>query len=137
MATISNNTVYLDANVLLEILSKRQQATEAISVVRAHAGRTCISALSTHLLYHFGTKLTTIELLKDFIAEHTILSLESADFAWAYNNRRNDDFEDALQVAVAVRNGCHKFYTFDRRLYGKYTSLPAMEFCLLPSNTTT
>ncbi len=46
--------------------------------------------------------------------------------AWGYAREElaavalDKDFEDCLQLAVAVRNGCRQFITFDQKLYKKY-----------------
>ncbi|HUS25846.1 MAG TPA: hypothetical protein VMY99_00665 [Nevskiaceae bacterium] len=44
----------------------------------------------------------------------------TAEVAWAIKYRQNDDFEDALQVACAVLEGCKEFITLDARLANSY-----------------
>jgi hypothetical protein len=59
------------------------------------------------------------------------LGLEAADFEWAFTNLRNDDFEDALQIGIAIGNGCTDSLTFDRGLHKAYVDLPSINMKLL------
>lgn len=65
------------------------------------------------------------------MSEFTTLPLLPEDVAWAYENIRDEDFEDALQLAVAVRTGCETFVTFDKHLAKTYSNLPTLEVKLL------
>jgi predicted nucleic acid-binding protein len=69
--------------------------------------------------------------LRSFLGDYTILPLDESDFEWAFTNMRNPDYEDALQLAVAIRNGCSKFATFDKDLVTTYKNLPQIKTQLL------
>jgi predicted nucleic acid-binding protein len=43
-----------------------------------------------------------------------------ADAQWAFMNFQGKDFEDALQVACALREDCSSFATLDELLAKKY-----------------
>jgi predicted nucleic acid-binding protein len=124
-------TVFLDANVLLEIILGRDNEAIARKTLEAHQGSLFISSLTAHLIVHFGKTIVDIPVLRQFLSDYTILSLEGIDFEWAFTNLRNSDFEDALQIGVAIRNGCTDFLTFDKALYKDYTDLPSIRAELL------
>jgi len=128
----SKSKIFFDANVLLEIQLQRQNHAEATKIIRQNiTNMRCLSALSGHLLQHFRPKELAIDDVRSFLGLFEMYGLLAEDFEWAYDNRRDDDFEDALQLAVAVRNGCTDFYTFDRKLVKKYEDLPTLEVHLL------
>lgn len=123
--------IFLDANVLLEIILGRDNEAIARKTLEAQQNNLFISSLTAHLVVYFGKALVDLPVLRQFLSDYTILSLESADFEWAFTNLRNSDFEDALQIGVAIRNGCTDFLTFDKGLYKAYTGLPSIRTKLL------
>ena len=123
MLDTQNSPVFLDANILLEIILERKNQTIAKELLSKTNAELSISALSAHLIVYFGQKKVDLPILRQFLGDYTILPLEAADFEWAFTNMRNNDFEDALQLAVAIRNGCAKFITFDKPLVETYGSL--------------
>ena len=131
MQNTQNNTVFLDANILLEIILERRNQTIAKELLSKKDVDLNISALSAHLIMYFGQKKVDLQILRQFLGDYTILPLEAADFDWAFTNMRNNDFEDALQLAVAVRNGCANFITFDKPLVETYGSLKNISVNLL------
>ncbi len=128
---MSADSVFLDANILLEILLNRQNGATARKIIEKHSDNLCISALTAHLVTHFGQAIVELSVLRKFLADYTILALEAADFEWAFTNLRNDDFEDALQLATAIRNGCNQFMTFDKTLVTAYKDLSPIKVQLV------
>ena len=130
MASMSNK-LFCDANLLLEVMDERSR----VQVVRKFLQNTpdglFISSLTGHLVMHFGRQRASVVALRALLSDFTMLPLTQADFDWAYTNARNDNFEDALQLAVAIRGGCDTFATFDRRLYQQYRNLPQLKVQLL------
>lgn len=122
----SNDSLFLDANILLEIVLARDKEPAARKILKKYAGYIYISALTAHLVVHFGTKRVSLPVLHKFLSDYVVLPMEVADFEWAFANIRNTDFEDALQIAVAVRNGCSQFITFDENLVAVYGNLPTI-----------
>jgi predicted nucleic acid-binding protein len=122
---ISTSSVFLDANILLEIVLSRDNEGVARKFIERNSEDLYISALTAHLVVHFGKAIVTLPVLRDFLADYTVLSLDNADFEWAFLNVRGVDFEDALQIAVAVRNGCNELVTFDKNLVKIYCDLPS------------
>jgi predicted nucleic acid-binding protein len=123
--------MYLDANILLEILLSRPNEKSARKLLEEQNGELFISALTAHLVTHFGKSIVDLTVLRAFLADYTILSLEANDFEWAFTNARDDDFEDALQLAVAIRNGSEEFITFDKHLAELYKNLIQIKVRLL------
>lgn len=125
------NAIFLDANILLEIVLGRKQATAARKLLENQTEKPLISTLTAHLVVHFGQAIVDLPVLRQFLGDYDLVSLESADFDWAFMNMRGSDFEDALQLAVAVRNGCSSIITFDKDLYKNYKDLAVIDVQLL------
>jgi predicted nucleic acid-binding protein len=123
--------VYLDANILLEILLSRPNEKNARKLLGEQSDEIFISALTAHLVVHFGKTIVELPILRAFLADYTLLSLEANDFEWAFTNTRDNDFEDALQLAVAIRNSCEEFVTFDKHLAELYADLIQIKVRLL------
>ena len=123
--------MYLDANILLEILLSRPKEKSARELLEEQGDDIFISALTAHLVTHFGKSIVELPILRAFLADYTLLSLEANDFEWAFTNARDNDFEDALQLAVAIRNGCEEFVTFDKHLVELYEDLIQIKVRLL------
>lgn len=104
----------------------REKDAEARRVLKQYAGNLYISALTAHLVMHFGQTFVALPVLRQFLTDYTILPLTAEDFEWAFINIRNRDFEDALQLGVAIRHGCSQFVTFDEALFATYQSLPSI-----------
>ena len=118
--------VFLDANVVLEIILKdRPHFNQAKKFLEAIDDDTAVSVLSTHLIMYFGRNQHIEDaLLESVIGENELLSITPEDYVWAVMNERGKDFEDALQVATAIRNGCETFVTFDSSLASAYAEMP-------------
>lgn len=117
--------VFLDANILLELILPNRRSLAPILQYLEQANQTAISSLTIHLVFYFGRKVSIADtILHGVIAENTILSLERSDYEWAALYEQGQDFEDALQVACAIRSGCSEFVTLDRRLATRYADGP-------------
>jgi predicted nucleic acid-binding protein len=118
--------LFLDANVLLEILLGRDHEAIARRLIEEQHGAIAISALTAQLVVHFGQSIVGLPILRKFLADYTLLALDAPDFEWAFVNSRHQDYEDALQLAVAIRNGCTEFATFDKSLADAYSNLSSI-----------
>jgi predicted nucleic acid-binding protein len=118
--------VFLDTNLILEIvLNNRPHVIEAQQFLETLNEKTALSTLSVHLIMHFGRKERIEDSwLQGVIAQNELIALTAEDYAWAIRNERGRDFEDALQLAMAVRSGCQTFVTFDAALAVVYSELP-------------
>jgi len=125
------NKLFLDANILIEILESRPKHKEAQKLVRAGAGKLYVSTLTCHIAIYISQKRAGLDIMEQFLSDYEWLELLPEDVSWAFNNRRSEDFEDALQVAVAIRNGCDTFVTLDHSLFRAYRDLPTLSVKLL------
>ena len=123
--------VFLDANILLEIILGRLKEDIARQFIEGQDEELYISTLTAHLIVHFGQSIVSLPILRGFLADYTVLDLTPVDFEWAFMNTRNKDFEDALQIAIAIRSGCGKFVTFDKTLATTYNDLLPIKTQLL------
>ena len=114
--------IFLDANVLLELLLPDRPKTAALAIVLSKLEhKTAISALTVHLVMHFGRQAgINDELIHAIVTLNTMLASTEADYAWAVTHEHGRDFEDALQVGCAINNGCTQFLTLDKALIKQY-----------------
>lgn len=119
--------IYLDTNVLLEILFHRERYYKVVSLLLNMQGANFyISVLSVDIVMYF------VEIEKqsknkawEFLNKYQMLDIGISDVEWAHDND-NGDFEDALQIACARRHKCLQIVTLDQRLehmYGKYIQI--------------
>lgn len=125
------NRLFLDANILIEVILEREKQNAAKKLLEKNGSNLYISALTAHLVTHFGQARVELPILRQFLSDYTMLALEPIDFEWAFVNMRDKDFEDALQLAVAIRNGCDEFLTFDKTLVEAYKDLPTIAVTLV------
>lgn len=128
---MAQNKIFLDANVILEVLLDRKNNRKARELIINNAGNLHISALTVHIAVYFGQTELELKSIKLLLSDYYVEDLKNIDIDWAYNNLRNDDFEDALQIAIAIRCGCDVFATFDKNLYKTYQSLPSIKLLYL------
>jgi predicted nucleic acid-binding protein len=112
---------FVDANVLLEVILKRTRAATCEKLLSNNENK-AISTLTLDLVMYFieRDKLAW-EPVKAFLDSLNWLPIVEADAQWAFAQFRGDDFEDALQVACAIREGCTSFVTLDVSLSKKYS----------------
>lgn len=116
----SSKKLFLDANVILEIILQRKNYDLVSSYLLQDIDSINISSLSAHLVMHFGTKQFMAKDLYTFLKDYQMIELSRTDFDWADQNSKNDDFEDALQISCALKYGCTDFVTLDKQLYKDY-----------------
>lgn len=113
--------VFLDANILLELaLTDRRKKLQVIQFLDGGEGF-MMSILSVHLLIYFGLKDgLVLEDLFGIADSYKLLDINEDDYEWAKKHCVDGDFEDALQVASAVRNQAKDFVTLDANLAKNY-----------------
>ena len=120
--------ICLDANIVLELLLDRKLAQACQDYIASTDDEIAITVLSVSIIMYYaeGKHLDLLEverLLSDFV----LLGTVEADVAWAFQYFAGKDFEDALQLAIANREGCRSFITLDKALAKKYTSTMPIE----------
>jgi predicted nucleic acid-binding protein len=109
---------FVDANVLLEIILKRLRA-ETCKLFLSNNEDKAISTVTLDLIMYFVERdKLDWKPIKTFIENFIWLPIVDGDAQWAFAQL---DFEDALQVACAIREGCNKFVTLDAQLSKKYS----------------
>ena len=131
-ANTATNKIFLDANVLLEIVLNRKHAEVAQKYLEDSIGELYISALTGHLVTHFGQQIVSPLVLKQFLTDFTMLPLDAVSFAWAFTHLEGSSFEDAVQVGTAVIGSCTHFVTFDRSLVKRYAPQVVLSIDFLP-----
>jgi predicted nucleic acid-binding protein len=119
------NSVFLDANILMEMLFERAKASDVASNLRAlpDDDLLVLSIFSVNVIFYYVEKYGFPKATAhEFIKNYKVLDMNEADYGWARDNDVGD-FEDALQIACARRHACAKLITLDQDMdkqYGKY-----------------
>jgi predicted nucleic acid-binding protein len=112
--------VFVDANVLLEVIQRRKYVAACESFLSDNEDK-AISILTLDLVMYFVERdKLEWKPIKAFLESFTWLPITDADAQWAFLNFKGDDFEDALQVSCAVREMCSGIVTLDGPLSKKY-----------------
>lgn len=112
--------IFVDANILLEVIQKRTRA-KACEQFLSNDKNKAISTLALDLVMYFVERdKLPWESVKSFLESFSWLPVTDADAQWAFMNFKGDDFEDALQIACATREGCSRLVTLDGSLSKKY-----------------
>lgn len=117
---IKPSGVLIDTNVLMDILLDREHraaAEKMVAQVMHEPGLTLAVSILTvsTLLYYVEKDRLDKHAAHAFLANYKILDMNESDYLWAADNDQND-FEDALQVACALRHNCHSILTLDKGL---------------------
>jgi predicted nucleic acid-binding protein len=115
--------IVLDANIVLEVLEERRYCQEVLAALDRLAGqdRPAVSVLTvSHSFYLAEAHKVPLARVEKLIRTFTIFDVLSKDVNWALAHYQAKDFEDALQVAAAIRHKASVFMTLDSALAAKY-----------------
>ncbi len=113
--------VFLDANVLIELIVPGRFRYNEVRDVLSTYDEVSISMLSVHLCWHFGRQAgVDDELIASIIDSCNLLTIEPEDYYWARQFELGNDFEDALQLACALRFNCQELITLDKNFAKRY-----------------
>lgn len=120
--------ICLDANVVLELLLGRKLAQACQAYIASTEDEIAITVLSVNIIMYYA-EVKHLDLLevKRLLHDFVWLGAIEADVAWAFQYFAGKDFEDALQLAIANREGCRSFITLDKALAKKYASTMQIE----------
>jgi len=114
-----------DANILLELLENRKRSEQvygAIVATRAQGHVLSISTLSlSHAFYLAEAHKVPMSRVERLTKEYKLYDVIVSDAHWALDHYKGKDFEDALQIAAAIREKCSMFMTLDASLAKKYS----------------
>src|SRR5579863_2408560 len=115
--------IFVDANIIIEVIEKRAHVVTCERMLR-NADEKAISILTLDLVMYFIERdKIPWEPVKTFLESFVWLPVTDADVQWGFTHFGGKDFEDALQVSCAKREGCSKFATLDRSLAKKYADV--------------
>lgn len=118
----------LDANIVLELILERklsQNCRDYISTVKDDVAITVLSV--SIIMYYAEGKHLDLLTVERFLRDFVWLAAVETDTTWAFQHYAGKDFEDALQIAIAKREGCKKFVTLDKALAKQYSSILPIE----------
>jgi predicted nucleic acid-binding protein len=106
---------------VLDILFERAHYYECLVELSSLDEPACLSVLTvSHCMYFAEQKKLDLIAVRAQLEKFLVLSVSPEDSIWAFDNYAGRDYEDALQVACALRHGCTKFLTLDKDLARKY-----------------
>ncbi len=115
--------LFLDANIILEILFKREKSEFCINICKEYESL-AISPTSLHIIYYYAEKAKIdLEFLEEMLEDFVILPFNSNDFKLALDVFENEDMEDALQIATAINNDIKQVFSLDSKMVQKYQNL--------------
>lgn len=122
--------VFLDASVLLELVIPGRVKYERVKKLLRNYSDVRASMLSAHLCWHFGRQAGVAdESIAALLETCSLVALKPEDYHWALDNEQGRDFEDALQLACALRAGSDQVVTLDNKFAKRYQDL--VEFTIL------
>jgi predicted nucleic acid-binding protein len=114
------NKIFLDANILMEVIFNRSKSKECLNLILGNFGEIYISSLSVHICNYFlekeGKNVVENAL---FFLQFDQVELSENLLEQAYQIY-STDFEDAIQVASSVQNNCLELYTLDKNMSKNY-----------------
>lgn len=119
---MTNERIFLDTNVLMELLFERssREIVKATILDLPNEAKLYTSILSVStLLYFVESEKFDKAIAHNFIRGFSILDVTLEDYIWAEGNDQGD-FEDALQTACAKRHSCSSILTLDKKFSGMY-----------------
>lgn len=114
--------ICFDANVLIEIILNRKNSEVCKDYIGLAKEDMAITILSLDLIMYYAER-NKLDLgsIEQFTRIFIWLPITDTDAEWAFKQYLDNDYEDALQIGCALREGCVKFVTLDRDLKKKYS----------------
>ena len=124
------NSVFVDTNVFLDDILVRQGKDNAKRILELGVKRLirlCLSSLSVVNISYIARKAVSAERMKEIIDLYLryFVILPDTDMD-LYDSIRsgNPDFEDAMQISCARREGCLAIITSNKKHFTPYTDIP-------------
>lgn len=115
----------LDVNVVMDILlgREREEVCRRYLAVRLDEELAISSLTVSTVMYYVEKYSINAAEIQRMLERYTWLPCDSSEVKWAFENYEGEDFEDALQVACALRSKCSRLATGDRSLAKKYAGV--------------
>lgn len=128
--------ILIDADVALEVLLDNRRSQAAVIEDLTAQNQVSLTMLSVHLVVHFCRRQKVPDAITWAFIEHAkLVAIVPAYYTWALQNEQGHDFEDALQVAAALRSEADTFVTLDQKLVDVHKSKVGLNF-INPAVTT-
>lgn len=127
------NTIFLDANILMEVFFERQKLQAVRTKLASMKGAFDLSTsiLVVSILFYYAEKhKVDKQAVHKFLTNYILLDVTAEDYEWAKQNDTGD-FEDALQMACAMRHDATHFVTLDKLLPKNYANHSEIKIVLL------
>ncbi len=117
--------IVIDANIALEILELRRFYEAVLKRLAQHQDeQIAVSSLTVSTAFYLAERhKIPLGRVETFFEPCKIFSVTDVDVLWALAHYRGNDFEDALQVAAAIREQCDLFLTLDAGIAKKHGEL--------------
>jgi|GEM_PF-1279431 len=112
------NRLFVDANVLMEIMFGRSKMEQVLEVFHNPEYEFFISALTVHILYYFA-EVEGIErsFVRKLVGLAFHLPVNEKMIVLAQQRYTSKDFEDCLQAACAELAGCNEILSLDKKFH--------------------
>jgi predicted nucleic acid-binding protein len=116
--------IFVDANVILEIMLRRRHYREALKALAVPDRYFVISPLTVHLCYYFCLRENVdFKAVSKILAAFEVLPMNGQTVQLAQERCDGNDFEDCLQSVCAELGGCDGIITLDKK-FQKYSGTP-------------
>lgn len=121
----SDNSICIDANILLDIVIKRDRYSRI--VVKLQDKDIYVSSSSIGIAYYYSRQagLSNAE-FREITRRMNIIAVDFGVIDGAYKLVGENDLEDAIQIQACLREGVTIFMTADRQLAKQYSYVQAL-----------
>lgn len=120
--------ICVDANVLLEVILIRDRTAQCEEYLERIMDNVAVTALTVDIVMYYAERhKLSWQTVKAYLDNYTLLPMMPNDIDWAFARFDGKDFEDALQVGCALREGCDRFVTLDQNLAKKYKNVLSVD----------
>ncbi len=115
--------IFLDSNVILEILFEREKANFCVEICKQY-NALYISSTSLHIIYYYAEKAKiNLVYVRNMLEDINILPVSKFEYNFALEIFKDEDMEDALQIATAVNNNIELIFSLDIKMLKKYDKI--------------
>jgi predicted nucleic-acid-binding protein len=120
--------IFVDANVLLEILFDRKLSAKCQSLIQGRDNQYSISTLTVHIVWYMAEKYKLqTEAVDSLLSVWSILPIAERTASIARIRYDGKDFEDCLQAVSAEEAVCDEIITIDIHFKEhSHTELPVL-----------
>jgi predicted nucleic acid-binding protein len=120
---MKSDTLFVDVNVVLEILLDRPQKNHCIETLKQYQ-HYYISPTSIHIAFYFAEKNEhLLSNLESFLEVFHFTEFNEHVYHTALSIYQNRDMEDGLQVASAIEESIDTIFTLDQKMSKKYKNI--------------